>query len=226
MTEPDGIQTAIQRSMLRVAVRNSARSVPLLTVAVVFIAWLGWDAGNGRAALATLALGLPVAVWRLVLGLKHRDTHSLAPERAHALELQLEANALLVGVMWVVATVFIYPTLRGTTATVYVVIVCGSVSMAAFFMSMAGRSFLLLTGMQLGSLAAVSLFSTQAYSLALAVLALLFGVTMTRATLEFRNTALRAVRNSLQADQASASLVRAKEAAEAANLARASSWQP
>ncbi len=220
MTEPDGIETAIQRSMLRVAVRNSARSVPLLTVAVVFIAWLGWDAGAHGASLATMALGLPVAAWRLVLGLVHRSRDSILPERVRSLQLQLEANALLVGLMWVVATVLIYPTLRGTMATVYVVIVCGSVSTAAFFMSMAGRSFLMLTAMQLGSLAAVSLWSSQAYSLPLAVLAVLFGVTMTRATLEFRTTALRAMRNSLQADQANVSLVRAKEAAEAANLAK------
>jgi signal transduction histidine kinase/CheY-like chemotaxis protein len=220
MTELDGIETAIQRSMLRVAVRNSARSVPLLTVAILFIAWLGWDAGVPRASLATLALGLPVAAWRLVLGLIHRGRDTILPERIPSLQRQLEANALLVGLMWVVATVFIYPTLRGTMATVYVVIVCGSVSTAAFFMSMAGRSFLMLTGMQLGSLAAVSLLSTPAHSVPLAVLALLFGVTMTRATLEFRTTALRAMRNSLQADQANASLVRAKEAAEAANLAK------
>ncbi len=220
MKEPDGIETAIQRSMLRVAVRNSASSVPLLTVVIAFIAWLGWDAGDPRAALATLALGLPVAAWRLALGLMHRGRNTILPERIRSLQLQLEANALLVGLMWVVATVFIYPTLRGTTATVYVVIVCGSVSTAAFFMSMAGRSFLMLTGMQLGSLAAVSLVSNQAHSIPLAVLALMFGVTMTRATLEFRNTALRAMRNSLQADQANASLLRAKDAAEAANLAK------
>ncbi len=220
MTEPDGIETAIQCSMLRVAVRNSARSVPLLTVAIVFIAWLGRDAGDLRASLATLALGLPVALWRLVLGLKHRGRDSILPERVRSLQWQLEANALLVGLMWVVATVFIYPTLRGTTATVYVGIVCGSVSTAAFFMSMAGRSFLMLAALQLGSLAAVSLLSTQAHSIPLAVLSLMFGVTMARATLEFRTTALRAMRNSLQADHANASLVRAKEAAEAANLAK------
>jgi signal transduction histidine kinase/CheY-like chemotaxis protein len=220
MSEPDGIETAIQRSMLRVAVRNSSRSVPLLTVAVVFIAWLGWDAGDASASLATLALGLTVAVWRLVMGRAHRGGDTILPESVRSLKMQLEANALLVGLMWVVATVFIYPTLRGTTATVYVVIVCGSVSMAAFFMSMAGRSFLMLAGLQLGSLAAVSLLSTQAHSIPLAVLALMFGTTMARATLEFRSTALRALRNSLQADQANASLVRAKEAAEAANLAK------
>ena len=220
MTEPDGIDTAIQRSMLRVAVRNSARSVPLLAVAIVFIAWLGWDAGDTRAAWATLALGLPVAAWRLSLGLAYRGQETIAPERRRSVQMQLEANSLVVGLMWVVATVFIYPTLRGTTATVYVGIVCGSVSTAAFFMSMAGRSFLVLTALQLGSLAAVSLLSPQAASMPLAVLALLYGVTMMRATLEFRRTALQAMRNSMQADQANASLVRSKEAAEAANLAK------
>jgi signal transduction histidine kinase/CheY-like chemotaxis protein len=220
MTEPDGIETAIQRSMLRVAVRNASRSVPLLTVAVVFIGWLGWDAGDRRASLAALALGLPVAVWRLVMGRAHRGRDTILLEGVRSLKWQLEANALLVGLMWVVATVFIYPTLRGTTATVYVVMVCGSVSMAAFFMSMAGRSFLMLAALQLGSLAAVSLLSTQARSIPLAVLAVMFGTTMARATLEFRSTALRAMRNSLKADQANASLVRAKEAAEAANLAK------
>jgi len=220
MTEPDGIETAIQRSMLRVALRNSTRSVPLLTVAVVFIAWLGFDAGATRAAAAVLALGLPVAAWRLGLGLMHRGRDDIAPEAVRRLEVQLEANALLVGLMWVVATVFVYPTLRGTTATVYVGIICGSVSTAAFFMSMAGRSFVVLTILQLGSLAVVSLLPTRAASTPLAVLAALFGVTMMRATLEFRRTALLALRNSLQADQANASLVRAKEAAEAANLAK------
>ena len=220
MTEPDGIDTAIQRRMLSVAVRNSTSSVPLLVLAVVFIAWQGWDAGDGIAAGVTLALGLTVALWRRALGHSAGNAEAVAPERVRSLELQLEGNALVVGLMWVVATVFIYPSLTGTQATVYVVIVCGSVSTAAFFLSMAGRSFLMLTSMQLGSLAAVSLLSSRAESLPLAVLALLYGLTMTRATTEFRATALRAMRNSLQADEATASLLRAKEAAEAANLAK------
>ena len=122
--------------------------------------------------------------------------------------------------MWAVATALIYPTLRGTTATVYVVIVCGSVATAAFFMSMAGRSFLLLTVLQLGSLAVVSLMPGAVHSLPLAALAVLFGFTMDRATREFRNTALDAMRHGLEADRANASLLRAKESADAANLAK------
>jgi len=220
MTEPDGIEINIQRRMLSVAVRNSARSVPLLVFALFFIAWLGWEVGDQLSAAITLVLGLAVAVWRWALGFMNRGPDGIPTERSASVALQLEGNALLVGLMWVVATTLIYPTLRGTLATVYVVIVCGSVATAAFFMSVAGRSYFLLTAMQLGSLAMVSLLSEQARSVPLAVMSLLFGITMIQATLEFRATAMRSMRNSLQADEANASLLRAKEAAEAANLAK------
>jgi signal transduction histidine kinase/BarA-like signal transduction histidine kinase len=220
MTEPDGIDTAIQRKLLRVAVRNSARSVPLLMVAVGFLAWLGWQAGDRISAAAMLLLGLPVSAWRWALNHAWRGQEDITPARIAGVVRQLEGNAVLVGVMWAIATVFIYPTLTGTTATVYIGIVCGSVSTAAFFMSMAGHSFVLLAALQLGSLAIVSLLPGPAQSYPLAVLAVLFGVTMLRATREFGDTALRSMRHSLEADEANASLLRAKEAAEAANVAK------
>ena len=220
MTEPDGINTAIQRQMLRMAVRNSARSVPLLTVAVFFLAWLGWQAGDGDTAVLMLLLGLPVSVWRWWLDHRYKGAETIEPERIEGVVRELEGNAALVGLMWALATFLIYPTLEGTTASVYLVIVCGSVATAAFFLSMAGRSFLLLAGLQLGSLAMVSLTPGAAQSLPLAVLALLFGLTMVRATREFGDTAVRSLRHSLEADAANNSLLRAKEAAEAANVAK------
>jgi hypothetical protein len=65
MTEPsDGVSTAIQRETLRVAVRNSARSVLLLLVAVLYVAWLGYERGQVGAAALTLLLGLVVSGWR------------------------------------------------------------------------------------------------------------------------------------------------------------------
>jgi signal transduction histidine kinase/CheY-like chemotaxis protein len=220
VSQPEGIETAIQREMLQVALHNSARSVTLLLVAVAFVAWLGWQAGDRNSATVMCGLGLTVAGWRWVLNHRHGSRPALTPEQIASVVRQLEGNAVLVGLMWCVATVFIYPTLRGTTATVYVVIVCGSVATAAFFMSMAGRSFLLLSALQLGSLVAVSLVPGPARSLPLAVLAVVFGVTMLRATQEFRSTTLRSMRHSLEADGANASLLRAKEAAESANVAK------
>jgi signal transduction histidine kinase/CheY-like chemotaxis protein len=122
--------------------------------------------------------------------------------------------------MWALATLVIYPQLRGTTATVYVVMVVGSVATAAFFMSMAGRSFVILTSLQMGSLCAVSIFSEYTRSLPLALLSVIFGYTMVQATREFRTTILRSMRNGLEADQAAESLQRAKESAESANMAK------
>ncbi len=221
MTTPsDGIDLAIQRRMLRVAVRNSARSVPLLVVAVLFLAWLGWQADLPFAAAAMLVIGLPVSFWRWWLDRRYGAAEWVEPERIAPIVRQLESNAALVGAMWALATVFIYPTLKGHIASVYLVIVCGSVATAAFFMSMAGRSFVLLSALQLGALAIVSLVPGPAQSFPLAVLALLFGATMFRATREFGDTALASMRHSLEADEANASLLRAKEAAEAANVAK------
>jgi len=220
MIQPDGIDTAIQRQMLRVAVRNSARSVPLLVVAVLFLAWLAWQGGDLLSMAVVLLLGLSVSGWRWWLDRLYAGRDEVEPERIQSVVHQLEGNASVVGVMWALATVFIYPTLRGHTATVYVVIVCGSVSTAAFFLSMAGRSFILLSGLQLGSLTIVSLMPGPAQSFTLALLAVLFGVTMMRATREFGDTALRSMRHSLEADEANASLRSAKEAAEAANVAK------
>ncbi len=214
------IDAEVQRQMLRMALRNAARSVPLLTVAVLFIAWLAWQADKPLLAAAVLALGLPVSAWRWHLGRRYGDEAAVTAERIAPLVRQLEGNAVLVGLMWMLATLLLYPALTGHTATVYVVIVCGSVATAAFFLSMAGRSFIVLAAMQLGSLALVSLLPGPSQSLPLAVLAVLFGVTMLSATREFGAAAVRAMRHSLEADQANASLVQAKEAAEGANLAK------
>ncbi len=214
------IETAVQRELLQVALRNSARSVGLLLVAVAFIAWLGWGHGHLGAAAGFAVLGLAVSGWRWWITHRCGNTHALDAAQMARVVNQLEGNAVAAGLMWIVGTVFIYPSLRDSTATVYVVIVCGSVALAAFFMSMAGRSFLWLTAMQLGSLVGVSLAVPAARSVPLALLAAIFGITMLRATRDFRDTAMRAMRHSLEAKAANASLQRAKEAAEAANLAK------
>ena len=220
MTDRDSIDTAIQREMLQVALRNSARSAPLLIVAMGFLAWLGFEVGRVGAATATLLIGLVVAAWRWWLQRRWGGATEYSPEQASRVVLELEANAVLAGLMWVVATVFIYPHLQGTQASVYAVMVCGSVALAAVSMSMAGRGFVLLAALQMGSLAYVSVAVDAARSIPLAVLCTLFGVTMFTATREFRDTSKRAMRHSMEADEANASLVRAKEAAESANMAK------
>ena len=220
MSGAAGINTAVQRQLLAIILRNSARSTVLLMAAVAIITTLGFQSGQATAAWAVLVLGLAVSAWRLFLQRRFDRTEGLDAGAMRNAVHQLEANAVAVGVMWIVATARIYPTLVGNTATVYIVMVCGSVATAAFFMSLAGRSFALLTSLQLGSVVVVCVRSGESSAYALAVLAVLFGVTMLRATREFRETTVRALRHSLEVDEANEMLQRAKELAESANVAK------
>jgi signal transduction histidine kinase/CheY-like chemotaxis protein len=220
MSDVPPVDTRVQRDLLQMALRNASDSVALLLLAVVFVAWLGWEAGREEAALGVLVIGLVVSVWRWTLRRRHGATGALEPQAIRRVVLELEGNAVLVGLMWALATVAIYPALRGTTASVYVIMLSGSLAMAAFFLSVAGRSFQWLTVLQVGSLATVSLLDPAVRSPALAGLAMLFGATMLKATREFRAATERSLRLALEAREANASLQRAKDAAEAANIAK------
>jgi signal transduction histidine kinase/CheY-like chemotaxis protein len=216
----DTIETAVQREMLRMALRTATGSVALLIVAVSFIAWMGWQAGQANAAAAVLALGLPASAWRLWLRHRHGSAAQLPVPTIRHVVRQLELNAAMVGTMWALATFTIYPLLAGMAATVYVVMICGSVAVAATFMSLAGYSFFILGAFQLGSLIAASVLFPDVQSLPMVVLTVLFGFAMVRAMREFRASSVNALRHSLEVDRANESLRHAKEAAEAANLAK------
>jgi len=220
MSPEHSTDIAVRRDLLRMALHNSARSVPLQLVAVGFVVLLGLQVGRDAAAFATGFVGLVVGAWRLVITRRYEDSAELAPTRLDRAEHELEGNSALAGLGWAISTLGIYPALSETTATAYVVMVCGSIAIAAFFMSFIGRSFAILALLQLGALTAVSLFEGNAHSIPLAVLAPIFGFTMYRAGREFRDAATLAIRHGLEADAASATVLRAKEAAEAANLAK------
>jgi len=220
MSDAAGIDTALQRALLDAALRNGRRTVPLLVAAVLIIVTLAHMYDRPLAGWVVLALGLAGAAWRWQIGGQGEGGEDLSLDRIRLTVRAMELNAALVGVMWVVATTAIYPQLQNPWAELYIGIVCGSVASAAFFMSMAGRSFALLTALQLGSLAAVCAFEPQVRSFPLAALAVIFGFTMLRATREFRGIAEHAIRHGLEADAANDSLLRAKAAAEAANMAK------
>src|SRR4029079_13635174 len=165
-------------------------------------------------------MGLVVAAWRYSLSRRYGTAGMLAEERVAQATWEREWNSSVAGLLWVVCSLGIYPLLTGTTATTYVVIAIGSVATAALFMSLVGRSFILLVSLTLGSVVAASLVFESVRSVPLAILIALFAVTMVRAAKEVSETTTRAIRHGLEEDLANASLVHAKEAAEAANLAK------
>ena len=205
---------------MRLALHNSAQSVVLQLAAVAIIVAFG--VGNDRmaAAVAAGAIGVVVAIWRLLISKRYAQPALLSERKLLHLQYELEGNAALAGGMWAVGTLGIYPTLSGTTGTTYVGMILGSITVAAFFMTLIGRSFAILAGIQIGALIFVSLFSEPVRSQAVAALAFIFGLTVYRASNEFKATATSAIRHSKEAEEATASLQRAKELAESANLAK------
>ena len=197
-------ESAVQRELLQLALHNSLRSVPMLLAAVAVIVLMGLSIDRYSAAVATAALGVPVAVWRFLISKRYANTQALPEAQLRRARRELEGNAGFVGVMWVLSTLNIYPALMGTMGTTYVGVVFGSITIAAFFMTLVGRSFVILAGMQLGALIVVSLFSATARSLPLALLAVIYGLTVLRAAGEFKDATTRAIRHSLEVDLANA----------------------
>ena len=161
MTDSVISESGVRHELLRLALINSARSVALQVISVVVIASMGLHANRPVAAAAVTMIGVAVAVWRLLI------SRRFAQERVGLMRLQqeLEGNAALSGALWAVATLFIYPALHGTLGTTYVGMVFGSITVAAFFMTLVGRSFPILSSIQLGALIAVSLGSEVVRSL-------------------------------------------------------------
>jgi signal transduction histidine kinase/CheY-like chemotaxis protein len=220
MTAEPSSEADVRRDLVPLALHNSARSVSLQLAAVAVIAIMGVTSGRQGAAIAAALIGLIVAGWRLWISKRYGALAEISDQRLRRLELELEGNAALAGVMWAIGTFGIYPWLTGTTGTTYVGMVLGSVTVAAFFMTLVGRAFPILSSIQVGALAAISVIDSTVHSWSVAALAIIYGVTVHRASSEFRLTATRAIRHSREADEASASLQRAKEAAESANLAK------
>ena len=221
MSEATTTDVEVHRELMRLALHNSIRSIPLQIVAVVVMVLMGAAVGKYIGAAATAALGLAVAFDRLVISRKFSGPDRILSEtELKRAERHLEWNALLAGAMWLVSSFGIYAFLDGWMEKAYIFFACGSIAVAALFMALIGRSFLMLAVPELGGIMAVTLWTEGLASLPLVVLIALFGVTMLRASREFCNTTVRAIRHSLEVDLAAASLKTAKEAAEAANRAK------
>lgn len=220
MPGPATIEAAVRRELLQLSLRNAMRSVPALLFVMALIVALGVHAGRSDATLVTAALGVAAAGWRLMLARRQSQVATLDDDGCEAFKLALERNAALTGLAWVVGALGIYPYLDGTSAMAFMVMLCGSIAVAAQFMSLVGRAFQWLAAPQLGAILFATLIGNTPQAPWLAVLVGVFGLTMLRCASDFRTMATQAVRRSLEADAAGALLHDAKEAAEDANRAK------
>ncbi len=220
MTTDPSTEFAVRRELLRLALRNSTRSIPLQLLAVAIVVALSIVVNVPAVGAGAAILGLLVSVWRFSVSRRYADVAKLTEWHVARATRELEGNSALAGLLWAVCSIGLYPMLSGTLATIFIIIVIGSVAIAVLFMSLVGRSFLWLVTFSLGSLVLVSLVIESVRSYPVAGLVGMLGLTMLRASREVNETTRSAIRHSREADLANESLSKAKEAAEAANLAK------
>jgi signal transduction histidine kinase/CheY-like chemotaxis protein len=220
MQGSDRFDLATSRELVGMALHNAQRSVLLQLAAVVVIVWSGVGVGRPASAAIVGVVGVAVAAMRLWMPRRFRSPGALDAEGIRAVTRYFQLNALLAGFMWLAASVGIFPHLSGATATAYLVFACGSLSVAALFMSLVDHTFELLAVPQLGSIAVICLLPGPQQATALALLIVLFGWTMRRAAVHVAATTRQAIRHGLEVDAANEALQRAKEEAEAANIAK------
>ena len=217
MTPSTTTEAAVQRELLKLALHNAGRSVAAQVIVVSFIVWVGWRAHQGAIAALAGLVGYAGCLWRWWISRRYAQTEQLSERAFRQAQHSLEGNAAVAGLLWAISMFGIYVHLSGSEATAFVVMACGSTAVAAYFMSLVGHSFPLLAVPQLGAMIAVCLLVENVRSVPLAVLSVIFGLTMFRAAREFTQATTRAVRHGLEADAANASLLRAKAIAESAN---------
>lgn len=220
MTTEFALDQGVSRELLRLAMRNSARSVPLQMLAVALAVVMGFLVGATIAAAAVGVIGIVVAIWRLAVARRFFREDDPGEDQLADATAALEGNSALAGVLWGICSFGIYPSLQGTLAIAFMVIIIGSAASAALFMPLVGRAYQWLVIISLGSMVAVSLQVASVRSYPVAALVAILAFTMIRAGKEVAATTRRAIRHGLENEQVSASLVKAKEAAEAANLAK------
>jgi signal transduction histidine kinase/CheY-like chemotaxis protein len=212
--------TEVQRALMRLAMHNATRSVPLLLLAIGVVGWMGITAQRAEATVITCALGLAAALWRLAIPNLTAPPEAATLGQISVARWHLEGNAAVSGLSWMASTVGIYPALQGTIATTYVAMVFGSIAVATFFMPLMGNTFVILAGLQIGAIIAVSVLVESVRSIPMALLGVVFGITFWRASVMFKESAALAIHRSIEVDKVNESLREAKAGAEAAALAK------
>jgi signal transduction histidine kinase len=220
LTDSPSPAAQAERELLRLSLASTARSVVPHLAASLYLAWLAWQHGPRWAAVVIGLLGPAVALLRWHLSHRFagdRLDGAEAPRRAtRALEFSAAASAAA----WVLGLLMVYPRLQGLQATLVLMIVCGSISLAALFMSLAGRSFILLVVPQVAAVVGVSIAVESVRSLPLAALITLYAFALFSAARQYREVAIRSIRQSQELQATNARLQRAKDAAESANRAK------
>ncbi len=220
MLERPPLEHSAQLELLKSATDSFGRSASLLLPAVGVLCVAAWQSGLQLSVAVVGGLAAIIGLWRVRIARRVSASSAADASFVRRAIRETEANTALTAAMWVISTIWIYPGLDFSGRSFYATLMCGSIGTAAFFMPLIGRSFEILTIAQMTALTGMSFFHLETRSLPVACMAMLYGATMVAGGRKFSAVMANSIQNRLQVDQVNDSLVRARDAAEAANRAK------
>jgi signal transduction histidine kinase/CheY-like chemotaxis protein/HPt (histidine-containing phosphotransfer) domain-containing protein len=198
MLDSSAPDSLVQQASLRLAVAALPRSVLVMLAGCAGVVVLAAQSQNFFMATAVGGLGLLSALWRLHMAHSQKRQNFAGQAYDCAwVSKQLDANAVLTGLMWCAATVWVYPQLQTMERACYVAITFGYLGLAAVFMPVVGpaasRPFVILVATQMGAMVGVSLLHEATYSGLLAGVATLYALGLLMGAHSYVRSATRAI---------------------------------
>ena len=221
MNSPKSHSAQAERAqLLQLSLRNAgAGAVPQL-LAVALLAGAGLFSHDWWATAAATALGTAGAVGGLQNHRRFGQLRTPSAEESRRSGFALDICSALLGAQWVVANLCILPSLVAPLAAALVVLECSVIALTAIPISRVERSYALVVAPALISLGTICALTPSLGQWPLVAMVLVFATTTFLSARQYRDAAVSSIRQNLQAEDSNRSLQAAKEAAEAANVAK------
>lgn len=220
MVDPDNLDLHARREALAFTASQGRMSVAPLWSVYLVVGWLAHGAG-ARASLALFAgVALLIGVLRLALLPREQALQRMDLAALQRVERRVLWMAALSGVNWAFATAAFYPMMDAGTGAIFLVILVGNISAAAFLFSTVRHAYALMAVPAVAGLCQVSLARGDRASMGMVLLALIYLVMMISASHRLRHATWLSIRREHEARQTALELRTAMREAQAAGDAK------
>lgn len=221
MNSPKSHSAQAERAqLLQLSLRNAGVGAVPQLLAVALLAGAGLFSHEWWATAAATALGTAGAVGGLQNHRRFGQLRTPSAEDSRRSGFALDICSALLGAQWVVANLCILPSLVAPLAAALVVLECSVIALTAIPISRVERSYALVVAPALISLGTICALTPSLGQWPLVAMVLVFATTTFLSARQYRDAAVSSIRQNLQAEESNRSLQAAKEAAEAANVAK------
>ena len=217
----DPIDLEVRRQALRFSLQGARSSIPMLWAAVAVVLVPGLDHPGAWPVWLIGSLAVASGLWRLWFARRFSALQAPDEPAVRRAEWQIQANAALSGLIWLLSTMLLFPGLNPEQATLHLSVLLGTTAVASYYMGLIGRSFELIAVPVTAPLILLAVWLRSPHVVEVSVACLAFFGAMLRGARHFRRTTLLALRQGLEMAAANRELEATRQRLELESAAKA-----